>query len=1360
MIDKVELYEASAMSTVKNALETGGVYPDVIGRNKAGNIMVRKGFFYTHGYTAEKFEASVKSALDKAGIKYEIVDRGEHWVAFRGGASTSQQSHWYVEIKLITADPDGESFPKGEDVKSDDAKTPPPVTEQLSRKDYDQILYTDASRLAHKLDISYASARHIKGLLKKFMNTPVVPKEEEITEMTTYDPDKGDVINALRAIRDAMGKDTDEKPIKHAFLTFQEGTSNKYHYFAMFKSGDEFTAANAYARIGYSPQVDVFAVGDEETVSAAYNQKLSKKKAKGYILQESKINELIPKGFNKAVAPEVKPQVLQPEIQTKIEQLSHLQELLKEETAKMESKIMKDLDLAQLPSDEIATMRKEVQEYLMKEKISVAECETVIAKIFGRTLAPKALDVIGALASELSAKIVARLKEQEEAMRQISYYLKIEPKKVKEQQITESIGSFISGLVSKLKSWLSDFSSVIAKLSAAVDAAPVAEAKKEPKCEDCGKALVTDREVDWMKCTKCIAKNESVTEGAFKNIDVEVQDLIAAGKDNFEIVQIITKKYDVPIKDVEVAIARHKDYDIDESVKNIIQGFVENYGKNYQLKTSKEVLDALSNGMSEDAWGPEDAERFFSDDKWRKAVERQLLAKLKLSEAKIPKPKIGDGVERLDMSKVNGNVVKIIDDNTVEVDWGMGEKTSEKIKSLALATRESVNEKVLSQKEVRAYLDKAIQTMYDEIYAASGVTSGDIEPLEVLRFDDAYDTMAEVIYNQIKNNQPVKKKSVAERLLEKFGLVKKSVTETLLEKFHLNEDGTEAEMKADKQGLEEKLSEDNIPSESTLRSIYKHLVKEENAAVANKKPDEWIEGFGRAVDIVRSYIKGSPYESRVDEKYGDLQVSIGDKTGLIVIDREGMMTDAIEVTREDAERLLKKLQALKDKAAPNKDFESVVNEVAPPGGEYIVKKLKQKKDVNPYKIAWWMRGKGAHFRKGPHSGEKMASVKEKSETIDAMTQKMKAEMLRLTPDADIFIEKKGDIYEMNINDWGMVVDYVLKIVNGEPFLVTATSSEWDNEVEKIDKPFKEWIDYMIKLGESVVNVKSLLEKFGLNEFHGEGHECDNCTTPLGDDDYAGAGNWSYTCPKCGFYYSHGSSKTAAEQVERFLKESNVHEAIINGRRIVEQGDEEELTDDEKEYNPDDPGHERDIPEETPEGEPKIGETPGEVEPIPLNTPIEPQTNQPAGAEATPAEPNLNQMPTEAVESQIRMDYPEEPMTSTALAYADSLIDDPKTYGQLRNLNWDGVYSNSETFLKQAKIVGSYNNFTSEIAKRLTDRFEDSAKYRLAREGSVAVYITIRDPDVKGISLEGLKEFLKASAVDRTANPGEARIWWD
>ncbi len=90
------------MLNVKKIRAAIGYRADTIGRNKAGHLILRKGFFYTNGQTTEKYANNIKAALENAGIDIvndvKLVDKGMIWKPFRGGAKTAQQSHFYVEL--------------------------------------------------------------------------------------------------------------------------------------------------------------------------------------------------------------------------------------------------------------------------------------------------------------------------------------------------------------------------------------------------------------------------------------------------------------------------------------------------------------------------------------------------------------------------------------------------------------------------------------------------------------------------------------------------------------------------------------------------------------------------------------------------------------------------------------------------------------------------------------------------------------------------------------------------------------------------------------------------------------------------------------------------------------------------------------------------------------------------------------------------------------------------------------------------------------------------------------------------------------------------------------------------------------
>ena len=74
-----------------------------------GIFTVREGFFYTHGRTAQNLVDQVKAAFPEA----TILDSGEVWKAFRGGASVTAQSHWFVKFSF-TVSLDDYLAPKGQ----------------------------------------------------------------------------------------------------------------------------------------------------------------------------------------------------------------------------------------------------------------------------------------------------------------------------------------------------------------------------------------------------------------------------------------------------------------------------------------------------------------------------------------------------------------------------------------------------------------------------------------------------------------------------------------------------------------------------------------------------------------------------------------------------------------------------------------------------------------------------------------------------------------------------------------------------------------------------------------------------------------------------------------------------------------------------------------------------------------------------------------------------------------------------------------------------------------------------------------------------------------------------------------------
>lgn len=82
--------------------ELPGIFPDQVVK-RGDSVTFRRGFFYGSWEGSEKWRDQVESALTAAGIKYKLEDYGIIQKPFKGGASVSKQSHWWVQVTLVAS---------------------------------------------------------------------------------------------------------------------------------------------------------------------------------------------------------------------------------------------------------------------------------------------------------------------------------------------------------------------------------------------------------------------------------------------------------------------------------------------------------------------------------------------------------------------------------------------------------------------------------------------------------------------------------------------------------------------------------------------------------------------------------------------------------------------------------------------------------------------------------------------------------------------------------------------------------------------------------------------------------------------------------------------------------------------------------------------------------------------------------------------------------------------------------------------------------------------------------------------------------------------------------------------------------
>lgn len=96
-------------------------------------------------------------------------------------------------------------------------------------------------------------------------------------------PKEGWKIQVQRAIESAFGRGMRVSWEYSSFLTYTEGTSNKFHYFGVVKAGNEYVGGNAYGRIGVTAKViEIARSPNLRQVMGIVKDKEYQKEAKGY----------------------------------------------------------------------------------------------------------------------------------------------------------------------------------------------------------------------------------------------------------------------------------------------------------------------------------------------------------------------------------------------------------------------------------------------------------------------------------------------------------------------------------------------------------------------------------------------------------------------------------------------------------------------------------------------------------------------------------------------------------------------------------------------------------------------------------------------------------------------------------------------------------------------------------------------------------------------------------------------------------------------------------------------------------------------------------------------------------------------
>ena len=70
-------------------------------RDGSGHFRFRDGYFYRPAGGEEAYANRVSAYLTKAGFNHTIVETGDHWATFKGGASLAKSSHLWVDVSIV-----------------------------------------------------------------------------------------------------------------------------------------------------------------------------------------------------------------------------------------------------------------------------------------------------------------------------------------------------------------------------------------------------------------------------------------------------------------------------------------------------------------------------------------------------------------------------------------------------------------------------------------------------------------------------------------------------------------------------------------------------------------------------------------------------------------------------------------------------------------------------------------------------------------------------------------------------------------------------------------------------------------------------------------------------------------------------------------------------------------------------------------------------------------------------------------------------------------------------------------------------------------------------------------------------------
>ena len=180
----------------------------------------RKSYYYTHGDTSSKYASHVSDALKSHGIEHTVVDHGQEYKPFRGGASAKNSSHFWVKIKPSGLKEDAEQIDevgnteRGQSALRDYMRK---SAKSYTKNDNEGDAFADAATNTlhrggkmHKMAMDHAAKRWDKahtrmiGLMRA--GKRIKEDADVVDEGKTWKSDSEDGYEARKGVKDKVKK--------------------------------------------------------------------------------------------------------------------------------------------------------------------------------------------------------------------------------------------------------------------------------------------------------------------------------------------------------------------------------------------------------------------------------------------------------------------------------------------------------------------------------------------------------------------------------------------------------------------------------------------------------------------------------------------------------------------------------------------------------------------------------------------------------------------------------------------------------------------------------------------------------------------------------------------------------------------------------------------------------------------------------------------------------------------------------------------------------------------------------------------------------------------------------------------------